>query len=128
MQQDSPQDSAAGVTRALLVADDGADAEALRAKLAAAGFDAAGVTPEEAAARAKEISPSVVVLAFGAREGESRLLSLARRLRAEPSSFALPVVLLFREDGRALRSAAQHLGADDYFSRDAPAEELRARL
>jgi DNA-binding response OmpR family regulator len=128
VQQDSRQDSADGATRALLVADDGADAEALRAKLAAAGFDAAGVTLEEAAARAKEIRPSVVVLAFGAREGEARLLSLARRLRAEPSSFALPVVLLFREDGRALRSAAQHLGADDYFSRDAPAEELRARL
>lgn len=128
MQQDSQQDSADGATRALLVADDGADAEALRAKLAAAGFDAASVTPEDAAARAKEISPSVVVLAFGAREGEARLLSLARRLRAEPSSFALPVVLLFREDTRALRSAAQHLGADDYFSRDAPAEELRARL
>lgn len=110
------------------MADEGANAEALRAKLAAAGFDAADATPEEAAARAKEISPSVVVLAFGAREGEARLLSLARRLRAEPSSFALPAVLLFREDTRALRSAAQHLGADDYFSRDAPAEELRARL
>lgn len=128
MQQDSQQDSAAGATRALLVADEGADAESLRAKLAAAGFDAASVTWEEAAARAKEIRPSVVVLAFGAREGEARLLSLARRLRAEPSSFALPIVLLFREDSRPLRSAAQHLGADDYLSRDAPAEELRARL
>ncbi len=131
MQQDSQQDTADGATRALrslLIADDGADAEALRAKLAAAGFDAASVTPEEAAARAKEVRPSVVVIAFGAREGEARLLSLARRLRAEPSSFALPVVLIFREDSRALRSAAQHLGADDYLSRDAPAEELRARL
>lgn len=128
MQQDSTQDSAADATRALLVADDGADAGALLAKLAAAGFDAASAAPEEAAARAKEVRPSVVVIAFGAREGEARLLSLARRLRAEPSSFALPVVLLFREDGRALRSAAQHLGADDYLSREAPAEELRARL
>ncbi len=129
--QDSQQaagGAAAAAGRALLVADEGADAEVLRSKLAAAGFEAADATAEEAAARAKELSPSVVLLAFGGREGEPRLLSLARRLRAEPSSFALPVVLLFREDNRALRSAAQHLGADDYFSQDAPAEELRARL
>ena len=128
MRQDSRQDSGGAARRALLVAEEGADAEALRARLAAAGFEAAGATAEEAAARAKETSPSVVLIAFGTREGEARLLSLARRLRAEPESFALPVVLLFRDDGRALRSAAQHLGADDYFSRDAPAEELRARL
>jgi len=125
---DSHQDSDDGAKRALLVADEGADAEALREKLSAAGFEVVSATAEEAAARAKEISPSVVLLAFGGREGEARLLSLARRLRAEPSSFALPVVLLFRDDSRALRSAAQHLGADDYFSQGAPAEELRARL
>ncbi|HEX8285610.1 MAG TPA: response regulator [Pyrinomonadaceae bacterium] len=128
MRQDSQPDSEGDAPRALLVADDGADAGALRAKLSAAGFEVADAAVDEAAARAKETSPAVVVLAFGAREGEARLLSLARRLRAEPSSFALPVVLLFREDGRALRSAAQHLGADDYFGQDAPAEEFRARL
>jgi PleD family two-component response regulator len=126
--RDSHQVSGVSTTRALVVADDGVDAKALRAKLAAAGFETADATAEEAAARAKELSPSLVVLAFGGREGEARLLSLARRLRAEPSSFALPVVLLFRADGRALRSAAQHLGADDYLSQDATAEELRARL
>jgi len=125
---DSHQDSGEAARRALLVADEGADAEGLRERLRAAGFEVADAAAEEAAARAKEVSPAVVLLSFGGREGEPRLLSLARRLRAEPSSFALPVVLLFREDGRALRSAARHLGADDYFSQDAPAEELRARL
>jgi two-component system chemotaxis response regulator CheY len=112
----------------LLVADEGADADALREKLNAAGFEVANATAEETIARAKEAPHAFVLLAFGGREGESRLLSLARRLRAEPSSFALPVVMLFREDTRALRSAAQHLGADDYFAQDATAEELRARL
>jgi DNA-binding response OmpR family regulator len=127
-QRDSHQVSGVAAGCALLIADDGADDEALRVKLAAAGFEVLASPVEEAAARAKEVSPSVVLLAFGGREGEARLLSLARRLRAEPSSFALPVVLLFRADNRALRSAAQHLGADDYFAQDAPAEELRARL
>jgi PleD family two-component response regulator len=49
-------------------------------------------------------------------------------MRAEPESFALPVVFLFRKDERTLRSAAGHVGADDYFSQDAGTEELRARL
>jgi DNA-binding response OmpR family regulator len=125
----------AATRRALLVADEGADASALREKLAAAGLQVETASIEEAARRAAESSrhrvasaPSVVVLAFGAREGEGRLVSLARRMRAEPESFALPVVFLFREDGRTLRSAAAHVGADDYFSQGATAEELRARL
>jgi len=127
-QQNSQGAAGGAARRALLVADEEAGADALREKLAAAGFEAEAVTAEEAARRAKESEPAVVLLAFGGREGEGRLLSLARRLRAEPSSFALPVVLLFRADGRALRSAAQHFGADDYFALAAPAEEMRARL
>jgi DNA-binding response OmpR family regulator len=119
----------AGATRrALLVADDGAGVEALKAGLAAAGLEVETASVEGAARRAAESPPSVVVLAFGGREGEARLVSLARRMRAEPASFALPVVFLFREDGRTLRSAAAHFGADDYFSQDAGTEELRARL
>lgn len=120
--------AAAEAARVLLVADEGADVARLRERLAEAGFEADGASPDEAASRADELKPAAALLAFGAREGEGRLVALARRLRAEPSSFALPVLFLFREDGRPLRSAAQHLGADDYFSQDASAEELRARL
>lgn len=114
--------------RALLVADEGADASALRDKLAAAGLEVENASVEAAARMVVESAPSVVVLAFGEREGEGRLVSLARRMRAEPESFALPVVFVFKEDGRTLRSAAGHVGADDYFSQDAGTEELRARL
>lgn len=125
----------AATRRALLVSDEGADASALRERLADAGLEVETASIEEAARRVAESSRhavesahSVVVLAFGNREGEGRLVSLARRLRAEPESFALPVVFLFREDGRTLRSAAAHVGADDYLSQDTSAEELRARL
>ena len=121
-------EAAAPKRRALLVADEGADASTLRDKLSAAGLEVETASIEAAARRAAESAPSVVVLAFGGREGEGRLVSLARRMRAEPESFALPVVFVFKEDGRTLRSAAGHVGADDYFSHDAGAEELRARL
>lgn len=114
--------------RALLVADEGADASALKDKLAAAGLEVETAPIEAASRRATESEPSVVLLAFGNRDGEARLVSLARRMRAEPESFALPVVFIFREDGRTLRSAAGHVGADDYLSQDVTAEELRARL
>jgi DNA-binding response OmpR family regulator len=115
--------------RLLLVADEGTDVDSLRRRLAVAGYaaDSSGVGPAPRCV-AEEPAPSAVLLVFGEREGEGRLVSLARRLRMEPSSFALTVVFLFRADSRALRSAAQHLGADDYFAQDAPAEELRARL
>jgi DNA-binding response OmpR family regulator len=118
----------AGEKRSLLITDEGAEADALRERLTAAGFEVTSASAEEATRRVEELAPSIVVLAFGGREGEGRLLALARRLRTEPASFALPVVFLFRADGRTLRSAAQHLGADDYFAQDAAVEELRARL
>jgi DNA-binding response OmpR family regulator len=116
------------VRRALVVADEGAGADSLMEKLSAVGFEVARASVEEAARRAKEVKPSVVLLAFGKREGESRLITLARRLRAEATTLALPVVFLFRTDERTLRSAAAHVGADDYFAQYAPPEELRARL
>jgi DNA-binding response OmpR family regulator len=124
----TPEGPPAEAARVLVVAGENAEVSELRGRLAAAGFDADAATPDEAPSRVEELKPSAVLLAFGERDGEGRLVALARRLRAEPSSFALPVVFLHREDSRALRSAAQHLGADDYFAQDATAEELRARL
>lgn len=114
--------------RALLVADEGANAEALRESLAAAGLEVEVASVERVARRAAEVAPSVILIAFGTREGEGRLITLARRLRAAPQSFALPVVFLFRADERTLRSAALRVGVDDYFAQDAPREEMRARL
>ncbi|HLM57368.1 MAG TPA: response regulator [Pyrinomonadaceae bacterium] len=113
-------------TRALLVAD--GEADALAARLASAGVEVVTTTLEAAPRAAADNPPSVALLAFGAREGEQRLVALARRLRHDPRTHAVPLVFLFRTDERTLRSAALHVGADDYFSREAEAEEFRARL
>ena len=113
----------------LLVADEGTDVDSLRTRLGVAGLAADSSTVESVGScLTGGFEPAAVLLVFGERGGEGRLVALARSLRSDPSSFGMPVVLLFREDTRALRSAAQHLGADDYFSRDASAEELEARL
>ena len=111
---------------ALLVAHEAC--EELSSQLSAAGLDVACVEADEAARALDGAAPSLVLIAFGEREGESALVGLARRLRAEPSTFALPVVFLYRTDERTLRSAALHLGADDYFAQVTPPAEMRARL
>jgi DNA-binding response OmpR family regulator len=126
--EETGQSVNAEAARVLLVACEGSDVGTLRERLAAAGFVANCASPLEAPSRAAELAPAFVLLAFGRREDEGQLVALARRLRTEPSSFALPVVFLYRTDNRALRSAARHLGADDYFAQDASEEELRARL
>jgi two-component system cell cycle response regulator DivK len=123
-----PHDDGGRAPRPALLVAEGEAAVGLKARLAGAGFEVACAEPGGAARAVGELSPALVLIAFGAREGEGRLVSLARRLRAEPATFALPVVFLFREDARSLRSAARHFGADDYFSQEAPAEEWRARL
>src|SRR5687767_11605517 len=90
--------------RALLVAE--GPCEELSARLSAAGLDVTRATADEAAGvlGAAEL-PALVLVAFGGREGEGKLVGLARRLRAEPRTFALPLVFLFRADERTLRSA-----------------------
>ena len=119
-------DNAAATLRALLVCE-GAD-DGLTTRLSSAGFEVVAAAADEAAGLAAEVSPAVVLLAFGRREGEGQLTALARRLRSSAETFGLPVVFLYRTDERTLRSAARHLGVDDYFSLEAPQEELRARL
>jgi DNA-binding response OmpR family regulator len=113
--------------RALLVAEGAC--EELTSRLEAAGLDVTRAAAEEVAnSLSASDAPALVLFAFGEREGESKLVGLARRLRAEPRTFGLPVVFLFRADERTLRSAALRVGVDDYFAQDAPASEIRARL
>ena len=117
-----------GGARRALVVGDAADAEALREKLAACGYEVTHAAPRDAARAAAEFAPALAVFAFGAREGEGELVASARRLRSTPETFALPLVFLFRTDERTLRSAALNVGADDFFDLAATPAETCARL
>ena len=61
----------------------------------------------------------------GAEQGG---MTLARRLRAEPATYALPLVLLWNEDEQAARNSALSIGADDYLGLQAVPAEMLARL
>ncbi|HEX6622646.1 MAG TPA: response regulator [Pyrinomonadaceae bacterium] len=121
------RDSVANARRALVVGE-AADAEALREKLAACGYVVMCVTAGDAARAASKFLPALALFAFGAREGEGRLVASARRLRSLPETFALPFVFLFRTDERTLRGAALNVGADDYFDIETMSAEMCARL
>lgn len=120
-------DERADARRVLLVAD-GDEGASVRSRLAYLGMEVGRASAGDVLEAVEEFSPSLVLVAFGEREAESALVTAARRLRSTPDAYALPIVFLFRTDERTLRSAALHIGVDDYFARDAAPEELGARL
>ncbi len=60
--------------------------------------------------------------------GEKEAVALARRLRAEPSTYALPLVFIWTRDDRSTRNSALNIGVDDYFSLSLPFSDVLVRL
>lgn len=102
-------------------------AQMLERQLAVAGYATVIASTDDAARVIEQFAPSVVLIALHNGMDGARV-ALARRLRAEASTYALPIVFLFHKDERSQRSAALQIGVDDYFSLATPAPELCARL
>ena len=115
-------------TRRALVVSDAPCAE-VETHLATAGFEVLRAQTERAASEIAASAPDVVLVLVGdEEEARTGALNLARRLRSDERTYALPVVFVFGKEERALRTAALGLGVDDYFAQATPPEELRARL
>jgi DNA-binding response OmpR family regulator len=114
--------------RALIVVD--AAAATLQKYLAAYGYETLTTTTDAAQRAIGEFAPDVAIVELhrGGINGEEASIALARRLRAEPATYALPLVFVWADDERAVRNAALYVGADDYFSLETPAAEILARL
>lgn len=114
--------------RALIVVD--ASAATLQKYLAAYGYETLTTTTDAAQRAILEFAPDVAIIELhraGIR-GEDASIALARHLRAEPATYSLPLVFVWAEDERAVRSAAIYVGADDYFALSTPSAEILARL
>jgi PleD family two-component response regulator len=97
--------------------------------LNASGYEIRAVTMESAARALGEFAPEVIIIELGEGEGsEGESIALARRLRGESATYALPLVFAWRVDERAIRNAALSIGVDDYFSLRTSSVEVAARL
>jgi DNA-binding response OmpR family regulator len=114
--------------RAVLV--EGRTASGFSRQLAALGYETAFATPNTALQKIREFSPDVTVIEIprATSGGEDELFAMARRLRAEPAYYALPLVFVFEVDERATRNAAMNIGVDDYFGLSTPPAEIKARF
>ena len=97
----------------LLVEDDPGVAEMYRAHLTASGYGVTlAVTGEEALALALDAPPDIVYLDLGLPEMSG--IAVLAQLRSQPSTAALPVVVLTNYSEPELIAQARALGAQDY--------------
>lgn len=116
--------------RRVLIASKSAAGAALRQQLASAGYEAhiALAGYRDLFQAIAKFNPDVVLIELERKGDENERIAVVRHLRAEPATYALPIVLLFHKDERSLRNAALSIGVDDYFPLATPPVEIRARL
>lgn len=115
--------------RALIVAD--AAGLSLQQRLMTSGYVTRATTTADAERAIKEFVPDVIFMVIthhAESEAEHEAVALARKLRAEVATYSLPLVFAWDEDSRALHTAAQYIGVDDYFSLQTSTNEILARL
>lgn len=102
----------------------------LRSELAASGYETSTAKLETTLGLVADYAPDLVVfeLAEAGEDTEQRFLAVARRLRSEASTYALPLVFCWRKEDRTARASLLGIGADDYFPISTPIKESLARL
>lgn len=121
--------SASPVVRRLLVCGNPETYAFIEQQLSRTGYDLHTATLAAAFAAATRYSPDIILVSLSAdTESTEAGLALARHLRGEAATYALPLVIIFQRDDAATRHAALSLGADDYFSVTSSRAEILARL
>lgn len=115
------------MARVLAVEDEAALQELLKITLATAGFDIEVVGSAEDALRSIKLALPEVVLIDWMLPGISGL-QLARQLRADQRTAALPLIMLTARGDEKDRVAGLETGADDYVTKPFSPRELVARI
>lgn len=128
---ESPQFSthATSTARRLLVCGDAETYAFIEQQLSRTSYDLRTTTLDAAFAAATHHAPDIILVALSAdAENIEAGLALARRLRGEAATYALPLVIVFQTDDATTRGAALALGADDYFAVASSRAEILARM
>lgn len=113
--------------RALVIGGPGADT--LLRQLAESGYETIAATSGSFARVITGFVPDVVLIVLEREvDAESEAVAVARRLREEPVTHALPLVLVYIEEERLMRSVALNVGVDDCFGIWTPHDQILARL
>jgi two-component system phosphate regulon response regulator PhoB len=119
--------AAAMNTSILVVEDEPAIQELLRLSLGDAGFAVRAVADAESAqAEIRGVLPDLVLLDW-MLPGQSGL-ALARALRADPRTRALPIIMLTARGDETDRVAGLEAWVDDYVTKPFSPRELQARI
>ncbi len=112
----------------VLIVDDETDVvDLLRYKLHGAGYEVlVSVDGLEALALAKDRRPDVIILDLMLPEMNGE--EVCRRLKAEPDTAAIPVLMLTAKAQAADRVAGLEIGADDYITKPFSPRELVLRV
>lgn len=102
-------------------------APVLPQQLAVSGYESYSATTETARQAINQFAPDVAIMEIH-QGGEKEAVALARRLRNEPASYALPLVFIWARDDRETRNAALNIGVDDYFALSLPFSDVLVRL
>jgi len=112
----------------VLVIDDEKDViELLRYNLEKGGFEVVAARDGESGLAAASASPPDVILLDVMMPGLDGL-GVCRRLREEPRTARIPIILLTARAGEADRVVGLELGADDYVVKPFSPRELLARI
>ncbi len=115
--------------KVLVIEDEENIIELIKLGLRYEGFQVEAVSDGvEGVSTAQRISPDIVILDLGLPPGSIDGLEVCRRLRVNPTTQDVPVLILTAKGEVEDRVAGLKIGADDYLTKPFSFEELVARI
>ena len=126
---ETPYEQKPDLSKVLVIEDEENIIELIKLGLRYEGFQVEAVSDGlEGLSAAQRISPDIVILDLGLPPGSIDGLEVCRRLRINPTTQDVPVLMLTARGDVEDRVAGLKTGADDYLTKPFSFEELVARI
>jgi two-component system response regulator MprA len=126
---ENPYEQKPTLSKVLVIEDEENIIELIKLGLRYEGFQVEAVSDgQEGLSTAQRISPDIIILDLGLPPGSIDGLEVCRRLRINPTTQDVPVLMLTAKGEVEDRVAGLKTGADDYLTKPFSFEELVARI